>query len=135
MRWVLPLLSILVCGMHIGLLFYFAGLPFDIAVTDSLVNTGILVASVWGMLLVVTAYPTRVGVIIYAILIGGFFALVAGYVSWQILRLMLGRDSIEYMHWLVNTMPIRYIANLLICGWLATYTAMEKQTQSLEVSF
>lgn len=135
MRWVLPLLALLVGGIHLCLLFYFAGLPFDVALTDSIVNTGILSLSVWGMLLVVNAYPTRVGVIIYAILIGSFFALSAGYASWQAMRLSIGKDDRSYYMWLAKTMPIRYIINVLICGWLATYTAMEKQAEALENKF
>lgn len=135
MRWLLPLLSIVVAVVNMALLYYFADLQWDFSLIDSIISTFILATCVWGMLLAVNAYPTRVGSILYSLIIATFFSALAGYGTWQALRLTLGKNNDLYMHWLSITMFVRYISDWLICGWVATFAAMQKEAETLEKRF
>ena len=98
MRWLLPVLGILALVIHFSLLHYFAGLDLGVSIIDTTINTSILALCIWGMLLVVNAYPTRVGGTVYALLISTLFAFLAGYGSWYALKVSLGKDDEIYLH-------------------------------------
>jgi len=132
LRWLLPLLALVIWCLEAGYLFYYEGLGLNVALTDSSVNMGILALAIWGMLLVVNSYPTRVGVTLYALLAGTFFAIAAGFISWVILRMIFKDPIHHYVDWLAYSMPVRYFSNWLICGWIATYSAIVKEAETIE---
>ncbi len=135
LRWLLPLLAFIIWCLQAGYLFYYEGLGLNVALIDSSVNMGILSLAIWGMLLVVNAYPTRVGVTLYALLIGTFFAIAGGFTTWMILKLIFKNPVHHYLDWLAYSMPIRYFSNWLICGWIATYSAIVKEAETIEKKF
>lgn len=135
LRWLLPLLALIIWCLQAGYLFYYEGLGFNIALTDASVNIGILSLAVWGMLLVVNSYPTRVGVTLYALLAGTFFAIAAGFITWVILKLIFKDPIHHYQDWLAYSMPVRYFSNWLICGWIATYSSIVKEAETIEKKF
>lgn len=135
LRWLLPLLAFIIWCLQAGYLFYYEGLGLNVALIDSSVNMGILALAIWGMLLVVNAYPTRVGVTLYALLIGTFFAIAGGFTTWMILKLIFKNPVHHYLDWLAYSMPIRYFSNWLICGWIATYSAIVKEAETIEKKF
>lgn len=135
LRWLLPLLALVIWCLQAGYLFYYEGLGLNIALADSIVNIGILSLSIWGMLLVVNSYPTRVGVTLYALLAGTFFAISAGFVTWVILKLIFKDPLHHYQDWLAYSMPVRYFSNWLICGWIATYSSIVKEAETIEKKF
>ncbi len=135
LRWLLPLLAVIIWCLEAGYLHYYEGLGIDIAMLDSSVNMLVLALCIWGMLLVVNAYPTRVGVTIYALLIGSFFATAAGFVTWIVLKFIFRNQDHSYTDWLAYSMPIRYFSDWLICGWIATYSAIVKEAETIEKKF
>ncbi len=135
MRLILPLFVGVALALHIYLLYYYTGLTWDNALTDSLVSISIMALGIWGIVLIVKAYPTRVGSGLYALFIGTFFALLISYIQWQVLRLSIGKDDALYLQWFTNTMPARYIINWMFCGWIATSVALNKQLETTEHSF
>ncbi|MBL7684343.1 MAG: histidine kinase [Flavipsychrobacter sp.] len=135
LRWLLPLLALIIWCLEAGYLYYYEGLGLNIALIDSSVNMAILSIAIWGMLLVVNAYPTRVGVTLYALLIGSFFAVASGFSTWIVLRLLFKKQDHFYTDWLAYSMPVRYFANWLICGWIATYSAIVKEAETIEKKF
>ncbi len=135
LRWLLPLLALVIWCLQAGYLFYYEGLGLNIALADSIVNIGILSLSIWGMLLVVNSYPTRVGVTLYALLAGTFFAISAGFVTWVILKLIFKDPLHHYQDWLAYSMPVRYFSNWLICGWISTYSSIIKEAETIEKKF
>ena len=90
---------------------------------------------IWGLYLVITSYPTKVGIVLYALIIATFFAILAGYVDGLVLRYISGRNDDEYIKWLDDTMPLRYLANWVICGWIGTAVAINKRTQEVKQKF
>lgn len=134
-RWLLPLHIILAVAVNVYLLMYVAGFNGNIAVTDAILSNIILFLSLWGIYLVVKAYPTPVAVMFYAILVSIFFSLVSGIIDWQILNWWLGAKEYRYATWLLHTLPLRIIILCIIYGWVATYTALRKRADDLEEKF
>ncbi|MBS1771841.1 MAG: histidine kinase [Bacteroidetes bacterium] len=135
MRWLLPLLAIVVWTLHYAFLSQFLDAPNNLALTESFINIAALGLFTWLMLLSINAYPTRVGLTLYAIIVGSFFAFASGYSTLFILKKYVAADNNTYENWLALTMPIRYFVNWLICCWVATFSAVEKQKQKIENKF
>ncbi|MBN9482046.1 MAG: hypothetical protein BGO70_15860 [Bacteroidetes bacterium 43-93] len=135
MRWLLPLLVILVWAIHFGLLFFYTGMPPGISLIDSLISTLIMATFVWLMLLTLNSYPTRVGLTLYALLIGSFFSLASGYTTWFLFKTIPVKGYEGYDHWLYASMPIRYIANWLVFCWISTFAALQNEAEKIETKF
>jgi LytS/YehU family sensor histidine kinase len=109
--------------------------PFKTVLTDSLITAFVFAMAIWGVMLIINAYPTQVVIILYAFVIATIFALAAAYVDWQLLKLVTKKTDLQYRVWLGHTMPVRYCIFWLITGWIATYAAFKKQTGTLKAKF
>src|SRR5690606_34123347 len=96
------------------------GLDWEYALKDSIFSTLLLTLSLWAIFLVINSYPTKVGIVLYALVVSAFFSILSGYIEWQALRYFLGKDDEAYLQWLINTMPFRYLADFIICGWIGS---------------
>lgn len=124
----------IVATVHIALLYRFGGKPWDIALTDGMVSTWILALAAWGVLLLINSYPTRVGIMVYALMVTTVLSLGVMYAQYFTLKLLLGNEP-GYLTWLSDSVPVRFVIIWLICGWKATYAALQKQAAELEAKF
>ncbi len=135
MRWLLPLICGVVMFMHIFLMYTVADFDLRTMAVDSVITTAVFALSIWGIILIINAYPTQVVIMLYAFVIATIFALVSAYADWQLLKLVTPSADKEYRGWLGDTMPVRYCIFWLLTGWIATYAAFRKQTENLKAKY
>lgn len=134
-RWLLPILSVVVLALHILILFYESGQPQGIVIRDSVLSTVLLSLSAWCIYILIDAYPTRVAILLYAIIVGALLCGINMLGDVQILRWWLGAKSPAYNQWLIQTLYTRVFIYFIICEWIATYAALNKKTLSLQNKF
>lgn len=135
LKWILPISTLSILAIHVFFLYYETGLSWDSTLTDALTDTVILTLALWGAYLVVASYPTRVGIVVYALIVGAFMGVLSSYVEWQTLRVIEGKDDEKYMKWLFTSLPARYLFNLIICMWAATIVAVSKRAMEFRQKF
>lgn len=135
MRWLFPMLGLLVWAGHSYILYAYAGLNTNYAFTDSVVSTGILSLAIWGLLLLVNAYPARIGALLYALVLATLISALCTFTERQLLRLLFNENDDVYQHWLSDSLLVRYLINWFIAGWTATYAAIDKKAAFFESKF
>ncbi len=102
--------------------------------SDTLVTSLTLSFSIWGGMLVVKSYPTKVGIVFYALLMG----LATGAISWYANRLALrwwfAEDPDNLIRFGFSSTP-RLLIFLLAHGWAITLTAVNQRSIELENQF
>ena len=130
----LLLASVVILAKYVFLLHHLGQLSWEHTLKDSLYNTAIITLAMWGIILLIKRYPTRVGIITYALVIGVALGALISYANWQVLKWWLDDDK-AYITWLNNTLPIRLLLNCIVLCWVATYSAMKKRADTLEAKF
>ena len=128
---ILLCVGLLILAKHIYILHYLAGLSWNNTLTDSIFSTAILMLAVWGAMLIIKAYPTKVGLSLYALLIATGFSILTIFTELQVLRWWQADDA-EYTAWLSNTIAIRGILTWMVTAWLGTYAALRKKVATVE---
>jgi len=132
-RWFLLLLF----GVAFAVIFLaanqFLGDWYQISV-EALLDAALLTLSVWVGMLVIQSYPTKVGMVIYALLIGVAGGMLVWYASRWLLSLLF-QENLAYVRWLQVTDLARLIISLLVNCWLITLTAVNRRSSVLEQQF
>lgn len=118
--------------MQFGLLYCFYEQSFEFALTDSLISLVLLPLTILAVTIVINNYPTKVGILLYSIIIATVLSLIAEYINEFIIRIVVAPNDKELLTFLSYSMPIRYIAIWLLCAWTATYAALTKKNNALE---
>jgi len=126
MRWVLPLIGGILLAKNIYLMHFLCNWDWNISFKDGILTTMLLMLAVWGCVLIIKSYPTKVGLSLYALLIASGLSVLFIFGDVQLLRWWL-EDKKAYTDWLTATMGIRFLITWLVCAWLATYTALRKK--------
>lgn len=134
-KWLLPVSIVSILAIHVFFLYYETGIGWDNALTDSISDTIILSFALWGTFLIVGSYPTRVGIVVYALIVGMFMGILSSYVEWYTLKIIEGRDDQIYMNWLFTSLPARYLFNCIICMWISTVVAISKRSFEFKQKF
>lgn len=132
--WVLPLISILILLKYIFLLHFIGGFSWDLTLKDGLTNTAVLTLAIWGVILIVNAYPTRVGIIAYSLIIATLISTIVTLSDKQLLKWWLDTDP-KYLEYQDGSVYIQLITNWIILGWVGSFTAIKKRADSLEAKF
>jgi len=132
MIWLVTLHLIVAITFHFYTLTTIGHLNKEFAVKDNIVSILIFFATIWTIYIIVRSYPTPVAIVLYAIIIALFFSLVSCVLDFELLRLWLGSKNPDYDNWLVHTLPLRITLYCVVYTWTATYTALNKKTESLE---
>ncbi len=130
-RRVLPVIGTIVLVKYIYILHYLCNLNWTISLTDGSFSAAVLMLAIWGSILIIYAYPTKVGLSLYALLIASGFSLLCVLAELQILGWWLA-DEPHYTEWLRDTLAVRFMITWLVCAWLATYTALRRKVVTLE---
>lgn len=134
MRWILPLLGVLFYALQVYLFYTYSFLSINIALTEAAINTALAALGAWGILLIVVAYPTNAGIMIYALACALMVGMAIGYIDALLLKWSLGRN-VRYNLWLTHSLPVRYAICCIAAAWAATYIALYKKTYKLEQNF
>lgn len=133
LRWFLLLVFTLAVVLFAAVLYQFQ-MDVNHILVDAVADAGILTLTTWAGTLWVKSYPTKVGILVYALLIGA----TCGFVSWCLDKLVLKwwfMEDHSYLNWLQSTRIIRLLVSVLINSWLITLTAVNQRSNALEAQF
>ncbi len=131
-NWLLPLFSFIVVAIQFIVTCCIYDQTVEFALTDSAISLVLVPTAIWLVTLIINNYPTKVGILLYSIIIATIISLVTEYLNEFIIRLIVGPKDEELLCFLSNSMPIRYIVIWLLCAWTATYIALRKKNDTLE---
>ena len=110
------------------------GLSWTHTLTDALVTATLLVVAVWGGVAAVNNYPTKVGLFIYAMIVG-VVAGMAGSLLDKLFLIWWFEGDADYLGWLKASQEPRVVIYCLTTCWLVTVTAMARRTLVVEEQF
>lgn len=135
-HWFVLLLMLGVLCVHIFILHSVFHFSWDLALYDSIFGTLILSLSIWGIILLVRAYPTNVAVTVYALFVALFVSSVTVFAQYESLKWWLSDDNyMQYRSWLQDTLPVRFLVNWIFSTWVATISAFRKNLAALNARF
>lgn len=137
MHWLLILLALLMFGKQVYILHSIFGFSWRLATNDAVCNTTFIAASIWTMFLLIRAYPTKVTIFTYSLLIAFVLALATVAIEYNVLRIWLGsnQENNTYIVWLKTTLPVRFFITWIFYSWMATNTAFRKNIAELNHRF
>jgi hypothetical protein len=114
------------------LLFYkYAASDISTALLSGLFVTTTQSAAAWGLFIVISSYPTRVGIIPYAIFLATIFAAIVYFTDTSFLK-WFGSDEPGYVEFISWSGLIHFIVSWVVCNWVATAAAWSKQISELK---
>ena len=125
---------LVIAGVAIGFFPSHYNLSWKNAADDCVVTGVLLILVIIPGTFIVKRYPTRVGVMIYAILVG----IAAGLLIWFSDKAILSwwfRNEIGYLEWFKSSAPARLIIFIISSCSVTTATAANKQYRDLEIQF
>lgn len=126
MIWLLPLCALSIAAGHYVFLHYLYHINNDIAIADSIISVTVLSLALWGADLSIRLYPTRVGVTLYSLSIAVFFSFSTVFLSTYIIKWWVEPVEVTYLDFLSASGPVRYIIYWLLCSWVTTFVALNK---------
>lgn len=126
MIWLLPLCALSIAAGHYIFLHYLYHIDNNIAIADSLISVSVLCLALWGADLSIRLYPTRVGVTLYSLSIAVFFSFSTVFLSTYLIKWWVEPVEISYLDFLEHSGPVRYIIYWLLCSWVTTFVALNK---------
>lgn len=132
MVWILPLLGLSVMAAHYALLHYYYNVADTISIIDSAVTTITLALAIWGVMQSVRVYPTRVGIMLYSLVVAAFFSMAAITVSNFAISWLPDAEQSAAYHLFDASIPIRYLVAWLICSWVGGTFALQKRLSAVE---
>lgn len=133
-HWILSLLIAVGAAKHAYLLHDVFGFSWNISVSDSACNMLVLALSVWSAVLLIKAYPTKVTLYTYALLMSLGLAVISVLAEMQVLSWVLRKeaDYTNYISWLKGTLPVRFTLLWIFYSWIATNAALRKNMSALD---
>jgi two-component system LytT family sensor kinase len=134
-RWILPAAGLLAFAAYVYILHTAGGFNWSLSLKDGAVSLGLSSLALWCVMLIINAYPTRVGITLYAIAIASAISLLTAYASIHLQQLLFDKKDMAYHRFMHDTSVIRYVLTWLIFTWGGTYAALRKKTRELETKF
>lgn len=133
-HWLMLLLILTVLALHVSILRYVPGFGWPLAFEDGVCSCLVLCLSVWGIALLIRAFPTSAGVTFYALFMALFFSLAGGVIQYKTLTWLISDNTI-YEQWLRQTLPVRFLMIWIINSWAATGISLRKNIASMDLRF
>lgn len=131
----MPAAGLLAFAAHVYIMHSTAGINWALSLKDGAVSLGLLSLALWCVMLIINAYPTRVGITLYAIIIATAISYLATYLNMVLLKFLFDKKDIAYHRFLQDTSVLRYVLSWLVFTWGGTYAALRKKTRELETKF
>ncbi len=129
------LLVLLVLAVHYIILRNVLLFDVYVAVYDGLVSSLLLCTAIWGIVLLIRAYPTSAVIYPYALLVALMISVAATTAEWELLKWWIGATNAPYKIWLHHALPIRFLVIWIVNSWMATNSALRKNIVSLDTRF
>jgi sensor histidine kinase YesM len=136
-KYVLTLLLPLFCllsAVHIFLFHEFGHAGSSLSIAGGFVVTFTQTLAVWALLIIVNAYPTRVGILTYALIIASVLSVAVTFTDNALLKL-LDSDHSQFSVFVKTNLPVHLASTWLITCWVATIVAMQKQLYEVKKMF
>jgi two-component system, LytTR family, sensor kinase len=127
--------ALLVLAIHVYVLHGVLSFGWPVTFEDGLFSSVLLALGVWGIALVIKAYPTSAVIYPYALIIALGMSVVVASAEWKTLLLVSDRSNVAYLLWLGHTMGIRFLVIWIFNSWVATNLALRKNIISLDTRF
>jgi two-component system LytT family sensor kinase len=132
--WLVPAIVLAAFGGLTWLLQQY-GLPYSIAWKDAAISIAHLVGASWIAIITIRGYPTKVGLLVYASIMGLAAGAAAWYSDYKLLSVFIGRTNPGYAAWLEAAQPARLVISTLLCGWLTSLAALLKRMEAIEEQY
>jgi two-component system, LytTR family, sensor kinase len=135
-HWIITALMCIVLAKHIFIIHSVFDFNWDIAVADGLISTIILSGSVWGIIILIRAYPTTAAITLYALFVALFISGMTVLAQYEAIRWWIDIPAERvYVNWLLHTLPIRFLAVWIFSTWIATVSAFRKNLAAMDSRF
>ncbi len=135
-HWIAALLILGVFAKHIFILHNIFHFDWTITLYDAGVGTAILATSVWGIILLVRAYPTTAAITLYALFVALLISALTAVAQYETLSWWIDDpENVHYNIWLRQTLPIRFLIIWIFDTWVATIVSFRKNMVVLDKRF
>lgn len=135
-HWFVLLLMLGVLVVHVFILKQVFHFPWELIFYDAGFGTFVLALAIWGIILLVRAYPTNVAVTVYALFVALFISSVTVFAQYEGLKWWLNAARYaSYSEWLQDTLPVRFLVIWIFATWVATISAFRKNLAALSARF
>lgn len=136
-HWVVLLLVLVGAVKQVYVLHDVFGFSWDVAVTDAVCTLMTVCLSLWSIVLLIGAYPTKVTLFSYSLLVALLLALTSVLTDWHLLKWWMKTDSnyTYYSNWLHSSLSVRFLLCWLFYTWIATNAALRKNIVALNSRF
>jgi len=124
--WVSVVVLAIVLAIHVYILYVVLGMGWKLAVTDAVVNSAILGLGIWGLYLIINAYPTTAAMYLYSLAAALVVSGLSVYLVCAVLDWWPGTTGNDYLLWLKKYMALRFLYILIFNCWVSTNTALRK---------
>ncbi len=112
------------------------GFSWDLCVVDTLANLALAALSIWVIIILIKAYPTKVTAYTYSVMLSIGMAAVTVILLKLGLKLYYNQPFYEEYHrWFTGSLFVRVIFYCLLYSWIATNTALRKTIAALDSRF
>jgi two-component system LytT family sensor kinase len=125
----IPVFSLMSAG-YIYLLHEHAQFDSNASIITGFTLASIQTLAIWGMLLLINSYPTRVGIITYAFFIAAVFSILIYFTDISFLK-WYGNTDARSAALVSNIGYLHFAITWILCSWVATNVALHKRNTEL----
>lgn len=135
--WIISTLIILAFFVQLYIIVEIIGFGWQQATAGAVTNTLVIGLGIWGLLLLIKSYPTKVSLYPYALVMALLVSVCTILADWQVLKwlMKLTDNSPLFIHWFNHTMPVRFLLIWVFYSWIATNSALWKNIDVLNTRF
>lgn len=133
LTWLLPLFCLLAAA-HIYLFHELGFADSSLSIFAGFVVTATQTLAVWALLIIINAYPTRVGILTYALIIASVLSLAVTFTDNVLLKL-IDSENEAFANFVQQSLIVHLVATWLITCWIASIIAMQKQLDEVRKRF
>jgi sensor histidine kinase YesM len=127
---------LLVLAKHFFIVYYIFQFNWEIALQDALISTAVLTGSLWGIILLIKAYPTTAAITLYALFASLFVTAATVPVQYELIKWWLNEpENGNYIRWLGLSLPVRFLIVWIFNIWVATISSFRKNMAALDSRF
>lgn len=127
---------LIVLAAHLFILHNVFGFSWELVLADAIISTVVISISIWGIVMLIRAYPTTAAVTLYALFIGLFMSAATVAAEYEAIKWWVSTPATKYYtDWLLQTLPVRFLVIWIFSTWAATISAFRKNMAALDVRF
>ena len=122
-------------AIHVFMLHNVLHFSWPVAIEDGIVSTAILSVAVWGIILLINAYPTTAAIVLYALFLALLISGLTTLAQYEMIKWLVNSDDEIFQAWLRHTLPLRFLITWIFNIWISTIAAFRKNMAALDSRF